>query len=191
MNNAGSIFGAIRRSEGCPPDLFWMADMRAAVFPKDERGTTQSIEADRIVLDRPSVVELQLGPEEVLSYNRTGADLVLTLKDGSVLVIENFFAMGEAGNRNDLVLEDSNGVTWWAQYDSVWDGFEIAEIEEEAAETEATAKLRDEDYQLAYAVDVLKGLAAVNFRAEQVPAAQTPAVTGEGAPSEDQGAAKQ
>lgn len=55
------------------------------------------------------------------------------------------------------------------------------QMEEEAAEVEATAALREEDYQLAYAVDVLKGLAAVNFRADQVPAAETPAVTGEGA----------
>ncbi|MFN3276552.1 MAG: S41 family peptidase [Paracoccus sp. (in: a-proteobacteria)] len=54
-------------------------------------------------------------------------------------------------------------------------------MEREAAELAATAALRDEDYQLAYAVDVLKGLAAVSFRAGQVPAAVTPAVTGEGA----------
>ncbi|QBX33488.1 S41 family peptidase [Paracoccus liaowanqingii] len=62
------------------------------------------------------------------------------------------------------------------------------QMEEEAAELEATAALRDEDYQLAYAVDVLKGLAAVNFRADQVPAAETPAVTGEGAGGDDDAA---
>ena len=33
--------------------------------------------------------------------------------------------------------------------------------EEERAKAEETAKLRDEDYQLAYAVDILKGLAAI------------------------------
>ena len=54
-------------------------------------------------------------------------------------------------------------------------------MEREAAELAATAALREEDYQLAYAVDILKGLAAVNFRAGQVPAAETPAATGEGA----------
>ncbi|MFC0199958.1 S41 family peptidase [Paracoccus rhizosphaerae] len=55
------------------------------------------------------------------------------------------------------------------------------QMETEAAEVEATAALREEDYQLAYAVDILKGLAAVAFQADQVPAAETPAVTGEGA----------
>ncbi|MCF8484129.1 MAG: S41 family peptidase [Rhodobacteraceae bacterium] len=34
-------------------------------------------------------------------------------------------------------------------------------LEEERARTEDSAKLRDEDYQLAYAVDILKGLSAV------------------------------
>ena len=34
-------------------------------------------------------------------------------------------------------------------------------LEEERTRTEETAKLRDEDYQLAYAVDILKGLSAV------------------------------
>ena len=34
-------------------------------------------------------------------------------------------------------------------------------LEEERARTQEAAKLRDEDYQLAYAVDVLRGLAAV------------------------------
>lgn len=66
--------------------------------------------------------------------------------------------------------------------DSVNDD-EKKQIEQEAAEVEATAKLREEDYQLAYAVDILKGLAAVDFRAGQVPAAATPAVTGEGSGS--------
>ena len=56
---------------------------------------------------------------------------------------------------------------------------EKRQLEEEAAETEATAKLREEDYQLAYAIDILKGLAAVEFNAGDVPANAKPAVTGE------------
>lgn len=65
---------------------------------------------------------------------------------------------------------------------------ERKQIEEEAAEVEATAKLREEDYQLAYAVDVLKGLAAVNFTADQVPAEAKPATTGEGSAPAQEGA---
>ncbi len=38
---------------------------------------------------------------------------------------------------------------------------EIRQIEEDRAKAEATAALRDEDYQLAYAIDILKGLVAL------------------------------
>jgi carboxyl-terminal processing protease len=41
-------------------------------------------------------------------------------------------------------------------------------LEEERAKAEQSAALREEDYQLAYAVDILKGLSAINV--EQVPA---------------------
>jgi carboxyl-terminal processing protease len=34
-------------------------------------------------------------------------------------------------------------------------------LEEDRARTEEAAKLRDEDYQLAYAIDILRGLSAV------------------------------
>jgi carboxyl-terminal processing protease len=61
------------------------------------------------------------------------------------------------------------------------------QMEDEAAEVEATAALRDEDYQLAYAVDILKGLAAVSFSADDVPADATPAAKVEGADAADEG----
>ena len=38
---------------------------------------------------------------------------------------------------------------------------EIRQIEEERAKAEESAKLRDEDYQLAYAIDILKGFSAL------------------------------
>jgi len=49
-------------------------------------------------------------------------------------------------------------------------------MEEEQAKAEEAAKLRDEDYQLAYAVDILKGLAAI---APQTAAAQAAAAASE------------
>ncbi|SNT73106.1 S41 family peptidase [Paracoccus seriniphilus] len=61
---------------------------------------------------------------------------------------------------------------------------ERKQMEDEAAEVEATAKLREEDYQLAYAVDILKGLAAVDYTADDVPAKDAPAVTGQGKDSD-------
>ena len=39
---------------------------------------------------------------------------------------------------------------------------EIRQIEEDNARAEEAAKLREDDYQLAYAIDILKGLTALN-----------------------------
>lgn len=41
---------------------------------------------------------------------------------------------------------------------------EIRQIEEDRAKAEAAAELREEDYQLAYAIDILKGLSAIEAR---------------------------
>ena len=41
---------------------------------------------------------------------------------------------------------------------------EVRQIEEERAKADEAAKLRDEDYQLAYAIDILKGLSALGPR---------------------------
>ena len=38
---------------------------------------------------------------------------------------------------------------------------EVRQIEEDRAKAEAAAELREEDYQLAYAIDILKGLNAI------------------------------
>ncbi|AGT07498.1 S41 family peptidase [Paracoccus aminophilus] len=52
---------------------------------------------------------------------------------------------------------------------------ERKQMEEEAKQVEATAKLREEDYQLAYAVDILKGLSAMELDGKANTAAATPA----------------
>ncbi|MDG9793672.1 Ig-like domain-containing protein [Brucella anthropi] len=101
--------------------------MKAVVFPKAESGASRNFDGNRIRLETPSVVQLQIGPEEVARFERDGNNLLLILEDGSVVVIENFFVTnGDA--RNDLVFEDGNDVTWWAQYGETWSGFDIAEI---------------------------------------------------------------
>jgi len=41
---------------------------------------------------------------------------------------------------------------------------EVRQIEEDRAKAEAAAQLREEDYQLAYAIDILKGLSAIDHR---------------------------
>ncbi len=56
---------------------------------------------------------------------------------------------------------------------------ELSQAEEEAARAEEAARLREEDYQLAYAIDILKGLAALGpeVRASSLPEEQAEAQT--------------
>lgn len=110
-------------------DIEQVIEMKAEVFPKSGSAAAQIRGEDRVVLEMPSVVRLHVGPEQVARYDRDGNDLLLVLDDGTVVVIENFFVQ-QAGDRNDLVLVDMYGVTWWAQYGETWSGFDIAEIEE-------------------------------------------------------------
>jgi carboxyl-terminal processing protease len=58
---------------------------------------------------------------------------------------------------------------------------ELSQLEEEQAKAEAAAALREEDYQLAYAIDILKGLSALGPAAPaamQAAEARTPAAEG-------------
>ena len=84
---------------------------------------------DPIVLRAPTVVRMPFGPEAVARFDKVGADLVLLLRDGTRIVVENFFRAFEGGGRSDLVFVDAADVTWWAQYDEPWGAFDIAEIE--------------------------------------------------------------
>lgn len=61
---------------------------------------------------------------------------------------------------------------------------EIKQIEEDRARAEAAAQLRDEDYQLAYAIDILKGLHALGPQID-IPATESAAVTDATAPATD------
>ncbi|WP_175471240.1 Ig-like domain-containing protein [Roseivivax marinus] len=98
------------------------------LFAKAQGRDFRDLEGSVVELGEPSVLQLHIGPEEVARFDRDGNDLVLVLKDGSVLRLVNFFVVTEQG-RHDLTFVDENGVTWWGQYGEVWDGFDISEIE--------------------------------------------------------------
>jgi carboxyl-terminal processing protease len=64
----------------------------------------------------------------------------------------------ETAEANKMTSEaDLNGII---SNDSMTDD-EKKQLEEDRARTEEASKLRDEDFQLAYAIDILRGLAAV------------------------------
>ncbi|MDT0684717.1 Ig-like domain-containing protein, partial [Roseicyclus sp. F158] len=103
--------------------------MRMTLFSKAQGGKSRDLDGSVVELEEPSVLQLQIGPEDVARFDRDGSDLVLVLKDGSMLRLVNFFVVTEEG-RHDLTFVDEHGVNWWGQYGEVWDGFDIAEIEQ-------------------------------------------------------------
>jgi len=124
--------------------------MQAEIITKKGGSRRHADDTQRIVLDHPSVIYLKLAPEKVARYERRGDDLVLVLNDGQEIAIPGFFlkypegdaeehgqtdvaadgTLAEEGHgRNDLVLEDDNGVTWWGQYPEQWSEFHFTEIE--------------------------------------------------------------
>ena len=82
------------------------------VVPKDG-GAVVETRVEALSLEKASVIHLKIAPESVVRFERSGGDLVLTLRDGSSTVLQGFFNAYAQGGRNDLVLEDGAGVLWW------------------------------------------------------------------------------
>ncbi|HCN64920.1 MAG TPA: surface adhesion protein [Pseudomonas sp.] len=75
-----------------------------------------------------SIVKLPFGQESVQSYQQSGNNLVITLKSGETVTIQNFFVTGSDGATNQLVLEGSNGTLLLGQYSSPYSGFTFTQI---------------------------------------------------------------
>lgn len=96
-----------------------------------EKSTGQVIEVSYQDLGalEGSVVRLPIGPDEAARFADVGGDLVITLRSGQEVVVPEFFVpQGSEAARNELVLQDSNDVLWWGQYDEPWSEFAFAEI---------------------------------------------------------------
>ncbi|WP_314139032.1 BapA/Bap/LapF family large adhesin [Buttiauxella noackiae] len=88
--------------------------MRSISIISKLTGVTNNVEASEITLTAPSVVELKAERSDIASIARTNQDMVITLRDGEVITVKNFYAYADQGG-NQLVLEDSKGALWWVQ----------------------------------------------------------------------------
>ncbi|WP_193068201.1 BapA/Bap/LapF family prefix-like domain-containing protein [Halomonas sp. 3D7M] len=79
-------------------------------------------------LQEPSVVTISVGPEETAAFDRSGMDLIITLKSGEQIIIAGFFN-APGGERTELLLKDSTEVIWWGQYEIPWSGFAFSETQ--------------------------------------------------------------
>ncbi|TNV15159.1 BapA prefix-like domain-containing protein [Buttiauxella sp. B2] len=88
--------------------------MRSISIISKLTGVTNNTEASEITLASPSIVELKAERSDIASIARSNQDMVITLRDGEVITVKNFYAFADQGG-NQLVLEDSKGALWWVQ----------------------------------------------------------------------------
>ncbi|HKM36165.1 MAG TPA: Ig-like domain-containing protein [Thiopseudomonas sp.] len=93
-------------------------------------GESVSLEwTNSVALESTSVVKMPFGPESVGSYEANGEDLIINLKSGESVTVQDFFTLfGYEDELNELVLQDENGVLWSAQLDPVLGEFTFTEI---------------------------------------------------------------
>jgi VCBS repeat-containing protein len=111
--------------------------MRSISIISKLTGVTNNVEASEITLSSPSIVELKAERSDIASIVRTNNDMVITLHDGEVITVKNFYAFADQGG-NQLVLEDDHGALWWVQdTDSAFHFEHINNIDELMAATGA------------------------------------------------------
>lgn len=111
--------------------------MRSISIISKLTGVSNNVESSEITLNAPSIVELRAERADIASIVRTNQDMVITLRDGEVITVKNFYAFADQGG-NQLVLEDSNGALWWVQdTDSAFHFEHITNIDELMAATGA------------------------------------------------------
>ena len=81
---------------------------KITVLAKQDQSVLGGTESPNILLNQPSIVELDIKKEDILSSTREGNDAVILLKNGEKIVIANFFIPNEA-SPNSIVLKQSNG----------------------------------------------------------------------------------
>ncbi|HEY3591466.1 MAG TPA: Ig-like domain-containing protein, partial [Buttiauxella sp.] len=88
--------------------------MRSISIISKLTGVTNNTEASEFTLTAPSIVELKAERSDIASIVRSNQDMVITLRDGEVITVKNFYAFADQGG-NQLVLEDNKGTLWWVQ----------------------------------------------------------------------------
>jgi len=69
-----------------------------------------TVDGSTITLRSPSDIRLDVRREQIASFDQRGADLVITLVDGSQIVIENFYVQGEGGLTSRLVINGEGAI---------------------------------------------------------------------------------
>lgn len=91
---------------------------RIIVASKEGLDVLQDGQLSKVVLSKPSIIQIGVSQKDIASVEKQGGSLVIHLKNGETIVLENFF--NEATNTTDhsLVLPTEHGKFVEAQFDA-------------------------------------------------------------------------
>ncbi|MGN0937589.1 Ig-like domain-containing protein, partial [Acinetobacter amyesii] len=85
-----------------------------SVISKESHKVLDQVESNQVGLIENSVIVVKIPKEDVASITKNGVDAIITLKNGEVITVQNYFS--EATPDNSLVFEDEDGTLYWAKF---------------------------------------------------------------------------
>ncbi|GEA66063.1 cell wall-associated protease precursor [Acinetobacter pittii] len=91
---------------------------RIIVASKEGLDVLQDGQLNKVVLSKPSIIQIGVSQKDIVSVEKQGGSLVVHLKNGETIVLENFFNEATNTTEHSLVLPTEHGKFVEAQFDS-------------------------------------------------------------------------
>ena len=87
-----------------------------SVISKESQQVLENVNSSKVGLNENSVVVVQVSKDDVVSITRENNNALITLRNGEVIVVENYFNAEFADN--SLVFQDDSGQLYWVKFTS-------------------------------------------------------------------------
>lgn len=91
---------------------------RIIVASKEGLDVLQDGQLNKVVLSKPSIIQIGVSQKDIASVEKQGGNLVVHLKNGEIIVLENFFNEATNTTEHSLVLPTEHGKFVEAQFDA-------------------------------------------------------------------------
>ncbi|WP_336026875.1 Ig-like repeat protein Blp2 [Acinetobacter pittii] len=91
---------------------------RIIVASKEGLDVLQDGQLNKVVLSKPSIIQIGVSQKDIASVEKQGGNLVVHLKNGETIVLENFFNEATNTPEHSLVLPTEHGKFVEAQFDA-------------------------------------------------------------------------
>jgi len=71
------------------------------------------LNADTVRVDQSSIVKIKISKSDIVQMSQDDTNLILVLRNGERLVVENFYANNHEGLTSSLVIEEQSGTLYW------------------------------------------------------------------------------